>query len=65
MPRKVRELEADLRRAGFAMHSGKGSHRVWKKGACAVTVSGHSGDDAHRYQEKDVREKINQATRGI
>lgn len=29
MPRKVRELEADLRKEGFTRQPGKGSHRRW------------------------------------
>ncbi|MBA3415976.1 MAG: type II toxin-antitoxin system HicA family toxin, partial [Chloroflexia bacterium] len=31
MPRKIRQLESDLRRAGFVERTdrGKGSHRVW------------------------------------
>ncbi len=29
MPRKVRELEADLQKEGFTRQPGKGSHRWW------------------------------------
>lgn len=54
MPRKIRELRADLRKAGFSFRPGKGSHTVWTHVALpgfAVTLSGHDGDDADRYQE--------------
>lgn len=56
MPRKVRELIADLRHAGFTLDRQKGSHRQFKhpKLQGVVTVSGGEGDDAHRYQERQV-----------
>ena len=56
MPRKVRQLIADLERVGFANRGGKGSHRNFThpKGL-RVTVSGQAGDDARHYQERDVR----------
>jgi len=56
MPRKVRQLIADLERVGFVNRGGKGSHRNFThpKGL-RVTVSGQAGDDARRYQERDVR----------
>ncbi len=57
MPRKVRQLIADLeQRAGFMDRGGKGSHRnfVHPKGH-RITVSGKSGDDAKHYQERDVK----------
>jgi len=59
MPRKVRELIADLKRAGFIQRGGKGSHRnfVHAKGAL-VTISGGEGDDAKPYQEKSVRQAL-------
>ncbi|MGO9000428.1 MAG: type II toxin-antitoxin system HicA family toxin [Limisphaerales bacterium] len=55
MPRKVRQLIADLEKVGFVNRGGKGSHRNFThpKGL-RVTVSGHSGDDAKHYQERDV-----------
>ena len=58
MPRKIRELEAELKHAGFIIEPGKGSHRVWKKGSVRVTMSGKSGADAHHYQEKDVKQAL-------
>jgi predicted RNA binding protein YcfA (HicA-like mRNA interferase family) len=60
MPRKVRELEADLRKAGFTRQSGKGSHRRWVHTLYPghVAISGQEGDDAKRYQERQVAEAI-------
>jgi predicted RNA binding protein YcfA (HicA-like mRNA interferase family) len=62
MPRKIRELKADLRQAGFTevKGRGKGSHTVWThpKYKGIVTLSGQDGDDADRYQEKQVRAAI-------
>ena len=59
MPRKLRELIADLERSGFVNRGGKGSHRnfVHPRGV-RVTISGQSGADARHYQEKEVRQKI-------
>ena len=59
MPPKIRELKSELRRAGFVMRIGKGSHTVWMHPDLPdvqLTLSGHDGDDAHRYQERDVRD---------
>jgi predicted RNA binding protein YcfA (HicA-like mRNA interferase family) len=57
MPRKIRELKADLSRQGFTWSPGKGSHTVWTHDLIVdeVTLSGHDGDDAKPYQEKRVR----------
>ena len=62
MPRKIRELIKDLESAGFVNRGGKGSHRnfLHTKGI-AVTISGNPGDDAKAYQEKMVRQKIEEA----
>lgn len=59
MPRKLRDLMADLEKAGFVNRGGKGSHRnyVHPRGL-RVTLSGQTGSDAHPYQEKEVRQKI-------
>ena len=58
MPRKVRQLMADLEKAGFVNRGskGKGGHRNFThpKGL-RVTISGGAGDDARHYQERDVR----------
>jgi len=63
MPRKVRQLKADLRRAGFvsAPKRGKGSHSVWLHPLAPqneVTLAGHDGDDAQPYQEREVRRAL-------
>lgn len=62
VPQKIRDLLKTLKRAGFTeiAGGGKGSHRkfVHPKYPGAVTVSGQSGDDAKRYQEKDVAQAI-------
>ncbi len=59
MPRKLRELMADLERAGFVNRGGKGSHRNYIHPRCVrVTLSGQAGADARHYQEKEVRQKI-------
>ena len=48
MPRKIRQLEADLREEGFTRQSGKGSHRRWVHPLYPghVAISGNEGDDA-------------------
>ena len=64
MPRKVRQLIQDLRGAGFDLvpGGGKGSH--WKfvhpRFPGAVTISGPDGNDAKHYQERQVRQAIEQ-----
>jgi len=62
MPRKLRELIADLESAGFReAGGGKGSHRKFKHPAVAkpVILSGKVGQDARQYQEKDIARAIN------
>lgn len=59
MPRKLRELIADLEKAGFVNRGGKGSHRNFVHPlGLRVTLSGQPGGDARHYQEKEVRQKI-------
>jgi predicted RNA binding protein YcfA (HicA-like mRNA interferase family) len=62
MPRKVRQLIADLEKAGFVNRGGKGSHRNFThaKGV-RVTLSGKPGDDAKHYQERDVKRALEAA----
>jgi predicted RNA binding protein YcfA (HicA-like mRNA interferase family) len=66
MPRKVRDLLRDLRQAGFSVvaDGGKGSHRklTHPNYRGAVTLSGNDGDDAKRYQEKQVRQAIDRVS---
>ena len=63
MPRKIRELIADLKAAGFEDRGGKGSHRnfVHPKVAKPVTISGNPGDDAKKYQERAVSKAIEES----
>ena len=67
MPRKIRQLKADLRLAGAYQVSQEGSHTKWKHlSAPKITVilSGQDGDDAKPYQEKAVREFLLQIAKG-
>lgn len=63
MPRKIRELISDLLKVGFIDRGGKGSHRnfVHPNVTKPITISGRSGDDAKRYQEKKVQLAIREA----
>ncbi len=59
MPRKIRQLKADLRKVGAYQVSQEGSHTKWKHQflpGITLILSGHDGDDAKPYQEKAVRE---------
>jgi len=58
MPRKIRQRIADLEAAGFLNRGGKGSHRNYHKGSIVVVISGKPGDDAQRYQERDVQKAL-------
>lgn len=63
MPRKIRQLKADLRKAGFVLDAerGKGSHSWWyhpQLPAAVVTLSGKDGDDAQPFHERNVRQAI-------
>ena len=64
MPRKIRQLIRDLKRAGFINRGGIGSHRNYEhpKGM-RVTISGKLGDDAKPYQEKEVKKRIKESQR--
>jgi predicted RNA binding protein YcfA (HicA-like mRNA interferase family) len=65
LPRKIRELKADLQQAGFVLRRGlgKGSYSRWKHPLIQdpVTLSGHDGDDDHIYQERSVQAAISAA----
>jgi predicted RNA binding protein YcfA (HicA-like mRNA interferase family) len=64
VPRKIRQLIADLQQAGFVSRGGKGSHRNFEHLATGtnVTLSGQAGADAKIYQEKDIRAAIEKVT---
>lgn len=66
MPRKIRQLKSDLRKAGFQLKPkrGKGSHSWWvhpRIPGYAVNLAGHDGDDAAKYQEEAVQEALERA----
>lgn len=67
MPKKIRELKQMLRQAGFTEISGKGSHTNWIHPLYVgkLTISGKDGNDAKRYQEKDVQKAIDQVNSNI
>jgi len=62
MPRKIRVLIRELEKAGFVNRGGKGSHRNFlHPSGVILTLSGKSGDDAKVYQEKLVKQKIEES----
>ena len=63
MPRKLRDLIADLRRAGFVQEPARGSHRKFRhpKGVTAILSGHHEGVDAKHYQGKQTRRKIEES----
>jgi predicted RNA binding protein YcfA (HicA-like mRNA interferase family) len=63
VPPKIRELIANLERAGFVNRGGKGSHRnfVHAKVTKPVVLSGNLGDDARRYQIRAVELAIEES----
>lgn len=65
MPRKIKQLVADLIKAGFARtDGGKGSHRKYKHAkGITIIICGKDGKDAQNYQEKQVAEGIEKANR--
>ncbi len=67
MPPKIRDLIADLKRAGFVNRGGKGSHRNFFHPYVArpITISGHPGDDAKRYQIRAVHMALDEAKRNL
>jgi predicted RNA binding protein YcfA (HicA-like mRNA interferase family) len=60
MPVKIRDLIAELERAGYMERGGKGSHRnfVHPKAQKPITISGKPGDDAKHYQVRAVRRAL-------
>jgi len=66
MPRKIRQLIADLEAAGFSrVPGGKGSHRKLRhpRFAGSIILSGQDSDDVHPYQEKQVRHALREVAR--
>jgi predicted RNA binding protein YcfA (HicA-like mRNA interferase family) len=61
MPRKGRDLNADLRTAGFVPARQSCSHVTWvheRFGAITVTLALKDNDDAHFYDEKNLRDAL-------
>ncbi len=58
MPKKIRELKAMLKKAGFQYRPAKGGHSVWTHEK--VTIAGNDGDDAKRYLENEVESAIHE-----
>lgn len=64
MPKKIRELISMLEKAGFTNIGGKGSHRNFlHPSGSKITISGKPGNDALKYQEKEVKLKVEEATK--
>ncbi len=62
MPKKIRELVLDLKRAGFIDRGGKGSHRNFEHPTgVRLTLSGKLGNDAKPYQEREVKQVIEES----
>ena len=65
VPRKIRDIIADLRKNGFSHEKGrgKGSHRVFTDPTTGIqaVIPGKDGDDAKSYLEKHVKAKIDEA----
>ncbi|MDD2725088.1 MAG: type II toxin-antitoxin system HicA family toxin [Methylovulum sp.] len=63
MTKKIRELIAELEKAGFVNRGEKGSHRNFMHPLLirSVVISGKAGDDAKKYQEKAVEAAIAEA----
>jgi predicted RNA binding protein YcfA (HicA-like mRNA interferase family) len=62
MPRKIRELKAQIAREGFVYLSkrGKGSHERWRHPLMkkTLTISGKDGDDVPLYLEKQLAQLL-------
>jgi HicA toxin of bacterial toxin-antitoxin, len=60
MPRKKREIRAELRRRGFTNRGGKGDHGVWVHPLVPghMSVDGKDGDDAKPYDERNLRKAL-------
>ena len=62
MAKKIRDLIYELIAAGFIDRGGKGSHRNYKHpSGVKITICGKPGDDAKRYQARDVERAIMEA----
>jgi len=66
MPRKLRQLRADLLASGAYIASQKGSHQKWKhpNTPLACELAGSDGKDAHPYQERDLKKFLSSIQEG-
>jgi predicted RNA binding protein YcfA (HicA-like mRNA interferase family) len=64
MPRKIRELKAQITREGFVYlpKRGKGSHERWQHPLLkkTLTIPGKDGDDVPIYLEKQLAHLLNE-----
>jgi hypothetical protein len=61
MPRKLRELKADLRRVGAIQVAHEGSHTKWRHRrvpGLLIELAGSDNDHAKHYQERDLRDAL-------
>ena len=61
MPPKIRQLKGLLAKAGFQQRPAKGSHTMWVHPLLPempVVISGKDGNDAEKYQIKDVESAL-------
>ncbi|NJR55982.1 MAG: type II toxin-antitoxin system HicA family toxin [Acaryochloris sp. CRU_2_0] len=62
MPKKIRDIKAILKEAGFVSRPGKGSHSNWKHPQLpqVITVARKDGADALLYPERKVLKALKQ-----
>jgi len=61
MPRKVRQVRADLRKNGFRKIRQAGSHETWAHPlvpTITVTLAGPDGADVKSYQETELQQAL-------
>jgi predicted RNA binding protein YcfA (HicA-like mRNA interferase family) len=61
MARRIHELKADLRRAGFEWRPGKGSHTIWTHPSLPgyrLTIAGNDDDLDGRCQEQTIHKVL-------
>jgi len=60
VPKKVREMEKLIAKAGWIYRGGKGSHRNWlhPRTGSIVTVCGKAGDDCPKYLEHQINKAL-------
>ncbi len=60
MPRKVRELIRDLKKAGYRLDRQRGSHRIFKHPNISqhIVISGHESDDATTTKKRTSKRQL-------